>query len=122
MYNGYKRGVYNAYLQKLSPDAQPILVGTERLDPHWFVSPTDGSWHIVSCWLENGRFVQDSYTSEKLDGSLGATMIRKTSLPASADFVGIEEVLVRAAFKGGVSPDGKFAATGYGYAFLAKLE
>ena len=132
VYNVYKRtDDYETYIQKLQPEAPPILFKDGVSDPHWWRHPEDPSLlYVVYQEVPGDNLVYGDFTKKEYlqSGELGSTkrqMVRlffgASSNAASFLRIGFEETIVSLPMKGGLSPDGKFLCTGYDRAFIVEL-
>jgi hypothetical protein len=126
---------YQSYIQRLSPDAKPILIADQASDPHWWVNRSGNNQYYIVYSITNGPYSTEYDFSdpsiEKLGGA-GATMIQKLKgswgdVPSflgglSPDDAEKPNTLINLPFKGGLSPDGHFLCTAYKYAYLLRLK
>jgi hypothetical protein len=136
---------WEAYMQYLSENAEPIKIPrtkdmmSEPAQPHWFSD--DGLkqwaskqmiWASFVVWSEFPAGSQmlnknDLTKSSVQNGSVGRTVVRKfwSHMSAIADIrVDREDENIELApvpMTGGITPDGKFLATGTNPAYLLKL-
>ncbi len=126
---------WESYIQELSEDAEPIKIErtkdmvSDPSQPHWF----EFGGRLFVLWTEftsteGGYFNKiDLNESSAQDGSVGRTVMREIRLTAGApkdifmEWVGGNIELAPIPMIGGRTPDGKFLATGYKYAYLLKL-
>ena len=125
---------WESYIQELSEDAEPIKIErtkdmvSEPSQPHWF----EFGGRLFVLWTEftstEGYYnIVDLKESSAQDGSVGRTVMREIRLTAGApkdifmEWVGGNIELAPIPMIGGRTPDGKFLATGYKYAYLLKL-
>ena len=126
---------WESYIQELSEDAEPIKIErtkdmvSDPSQPHWF----EFGGRLFVLWTEfastgGGYFnIIDLNESSAQDGSVGRTVMREIRLTAGApkdifmEWVGGNIELAPIPMIGGRTPDGKFLATGYKYAYLLKL-
>jgi hypothetical protein len=119
---------YATYIQKLQADALPVLVADRASDPHWWIEPGSGAYHLVYTVTKGDYFTTAEFTDTTLHngGSVGATVRQRIAgSPAgdlSVDAQAKPDTLVRLPFKGGLSRDGKFLCTAYKYAYLMRLK
>ncbi len=108
-----------AYAQRLIPGSEPKLVAAKGAEPHWWFY--GGRTNIV--YSTEGGFT-DGDLAEVTDGSRGKTMVQEVSLaptgPQFVQFSLLEDpwLLLNYPFKGGLSPDGFYASTGYKRAYM----
>jgi hypothetical protein len=146
VYNMYENSTtWEAYMQYLSENAEPIKIPrtkdmmSEPAQPHWFSD--DGLkqwaskqmiWASFVVWSEFPAGSQmlnknDLTKSSVQNGSVGRTVVRKfwSHMSAIADIrVDREDENIELApvpMTGGITPDGKFLATGTNPAYLLKL-
>ena len=124
---------WESYIQELSEDAEPIKIErtkdmvSDPSQPHWF----EFGGRLFVIWAEfksTGYYnTVDLKESSAQDGSVGRTVMREIRLTAGApkdifmEWVGGNIELAPIPMIGGRTPDGKFLATGYKYAYLLKL-
>ncbi len=117
--------VYEAYLQHLSPNSEPVLISSSGSAPHWWVNPSSGSPYIIYTSIPGHYLVTAIPSFENgLNGEHGSTL----RVPVDLDAMGRAQIQSREAetiagfpFKGGLSPDGKYLATGYQFTYMASL-
>ncbi len=122
--------VYSAYAQRLDTLSTPILISENGVAPHWWMHPEFNELYVIYSTI-NGPYLMttDRYTYElEAGGTLGRTYKVKvkaavSDLPSHAGFSieGNPILLIKLPFKGGLSPDGRYLATGYQYTFMAAL-
>jgi hypothetical protein len=133
VYNMYESSTsWEAYVQELSKDAEPIKIErmhekmSEPAQPHWFES--NGLLFVL--WAEfpiGSSMVNDKDLTIADDGSVGYTVMREirllTGVPKviEAKWEGDAFEIAKVPMTGGLSPDGKFLATGTNNAYLLKL-
>jgi hypothetical protein len=130
VFNCIGQGVYESYIQRLDEHAMPILLANNAADPHWWIHPEFKTTHIVYAMINGGYFTIEDYSDPSLsNGLIGSTYkqeirIASSKLPAHASFapVGEPENIASLPFKGGLSHDGKYLCTGYGYGFILSLQ
>ncbi|MEO7776335.1 MAG: hypothetical protein ABIY63_02315 [Fibrobacteria bacterium] len=119
---------YATYMQKLQAGALPILVADRASDPHWWVDPAGGAYHLVYSVTKGDYFTTAEFTDPALqkDGTFGATVRQRLAgSPTTAfslDAGAKPDTLVRLPFKGGLSRDGNFLCTAYKYAYLMRIQ
>ncbi|MBD3315419.1 MAG: hypothetical protein GF344_06500 [Chitinivibrionales bacterium] len=101
-----------AYVQELSPDAEPVLVDENGGEPHWWKDSV-GNVYIVYC---------DELLVENIAEGQGKTYRRPVTLGGSNPTIGSAVELANVAMTGGLSRDGKFLCTGYYDAAFYDLE
>lgn len=119
-----------SYVQELSENSTPVKIETTKgmmsapVQPHWY---KNGESMFVT-WAEfpmGAQFVNknDLKNSSAQDGSAGRTAMREVSLKegSAPKFVGDVITLAPVPMIGGLSPDGKFLATGTNNAYLLQL-
>ena len=129
------KSTWETYIQELSENAEAIKIErtkdmiSEPSQPHWF----EFGGRLFVIWAEfkstdNGYYNNvDLKESSAQDGSVGRTVMREIRLTAGApkdifmEWVGENIELAPIPMIGGRSPDGRFMATGYKYAYLLKL-
>lgn len=116
---------YEAYVQHLSPGSEPMLVSSIGSAPHWWVNPSTGSTYIVYTTIQGNYLVTTLPSFEtRENGTAGYTLRVPVELGSGGNAV-IQsqqtDTLARYPFKGGLSPDGKYLATGYQYTYMASL-
>jgi len=132
-YNLYERlDEYASYVQELKLGSQPVLIAEGAMDPRWWVNPADPSrLSLVYMVLP----VATSYiTKENLQdaslltsGAAGATWMQEVRLSAglplalAVEFVGSARKLVNLPFRAGLSPDGRYLATGTNDGYMMEL-
>jgi hypothetical protein len=113
--------VVSSYVQRLEDGSSPILVSEPGNDPRW--------------WRFNGRDYLLYATPGKLltlepletDTTFGSTMRQEVELaPEGPRYIqfrtaGEATTLLKYPFKGGLSPDGFYACTGYKWAYMFKF-
>ena len=121
---------YSAYIQKLDPRSNAVLIDDNASDPHWWRHPFDSSkLFLIYAKIPDAHIVPQRLEEPSLqeDGSAGQTVKRPVAiyggdLPLHASIeLGDPEILLSLPFKGGLSKKGDFLATGLRYAYLAKL-
>ena len=133
VYNMYESSDnWEAYVQKLSKDAEPVKIErmhekmSEPAQPHWFES--NGLLYVL--WAEfpiGAPMVNDKDLTVADDGSAGYTVMREIRLLTGVPKViemrweGEAFEIAKVPMTGGLSPDGKFLATGTNNAYLLKL-
>lgn len=122
---------YECYLQALKEGSTPILIASGATDPRWWTHPSDSTQnYIIYTRLASDYFVkEDLALPEVANGSAGRTYKQKIKLyspdlpsHASYSLEGSAIELAPLPFKGGLSPDGKFLATGFAHAFMLMLK
>lgn len=112
-----------SYVQRLAPGSAPILLANPGFDPHWWFY--NGSAYVL--YSTTGVVTSEVLDEKVADGSAGRTMRQQVKLaplgPKHIMFskVGEPESLLPYPFKGGLSPDGFYAATGYKYAYMYRF-
>ncbi|MBN1130364.1 MAG: hypothetical protein JXA71_15335 [Chitinispirillaceae bacterium] len=140
VYHCYQRGTetngdaYVSFIQRLTPDAEPVLIAEKASDPHWWVDPNSKVYYIVYSVTQGKYFSGYRYNEPVIEetGVAGTTIkqrLRGSWVDGPAHMGGLEidpdvkpYTLVRLPFKGGLSPDGYFLATAYHYAYLMRLK
>ncbi len=120
---------YSAYAQRLAEGAKPILIAENGSSPHWWVHPEFGDLYVIYTEVNGDFLVTEKYTvGLEEDGNVGATyklQVKASSsdLPGHAQFtkVGSPIKLINLPFKGGLSPDGRYLATGYQFTYMASF-
>jgi hypothetical protein len=102
------------YVQRLSADADPVLVNAEGTEPHWWTD-ADGSLYLI---YSDVFFV----TVGQLGSTEGKTMRTKLTISGSDVTVGATEDIAPYPMNGGLSKDGRYLATGYGDAAIYDLQ
>lgn len=133
--NSAQGAYYRSFIQRLAPDAQPILIADKASDPHWWVDPIDNERsYIVYTVTEGPYFSEYDYTDPLIEqsGSAGATLIQRLKgtwrdVPGFLGTLSPDEgytpyTLIHLPFKGGLSRDGYFLCTAYKYAYLLHLK
>lgn len=121
---------WSSYVQELSESSAPVKLETVKgmmsapVQPHWFKKGES----LFVTWAEfpmGAQFVnKNDLTNPSVQGgSAGRTSMREVSLEAGSapKFVGDVASLAPIPMIGGVSPDGKFLATGTNYAYVLQL-
>ncbi len=114
--------VFESYVQRLGDATPARLVASPAAEPHWFMF--GGRSYIV--YSTQGGFHQEDLMAIP-EGSAGETMLQEVVLSAEGPLylqfalVGEPRVVLRYPFKGGISPDGYYAATGYSRAYLFRF-
>ena len=129
LFNCLRQGSYESYLQRLDQRTSPILLAANAVDPHWWIHPEFMTVNVVYATLKGDYFVKEEYTDPSLsNGAIGTTCkqeirIASGNLPNHASYsaVGRPSLIVNLPFKGGMSADGRFIGTGYGYGFILSL-
>ena len=132
--NSAQGNYYGSYIQRLSPDSNPVLIADKASDPHWWVDRYAADQYYIVYTQTNGPyFTEYDFADPSIAGSgiAGSTVMRrlKGSWQDAPGFIGGLEIddsyspltLVRLPFKGGLSPDGRFLCTAYEYAYLLRL-
>ncbi len=129
VFNFYeKQNDISTWLLPLSGNKEPVEVIPSGVDARWWKN-SSGETYLVWAEIEGDYFVKSEFTSSsEEEAGLGRTLKRKINLgdalgPQHQYFSWGEdtEVLLNLPFKGGLSPNGYFLATGYSNAYLAKL-
>jgi hypothetical protein len=133
--NSTQGGNYRSYIQRLSPDAQPILIADKASDPHWWVDRNNNDqYYIVYTVTPGSYFSESDYSDPSIEqmGNAGATLLQRLKgtwrdVPAflgtlSPDETSLPRTLIKLPFKGGLSRDGYFLCTAYKYGYLLKLK
>ena len=133
--NSAQGAYYNCYLQRLSPDAQPILIAEKASDPHWWVDRNDNDHYYIVYTVTNGSYFSEHDYSDPLieqSGDAGATLIQRLKgtwrdVPGFLGTLTPDEeqapyTLIKLPFKGGLSRDGYFLCTAYKYAYFLHLK
>jgi hypothetical protein len=95
--------IHGAYIQKLDPDAAPVLIDASGTEPHWWVDPSNQVWVVYS-----DRILIGSLTSGN-----GRTYKRKVSLSGNGSALEPAIEIAPYPMNGGLSKDGKYLCTGY---------
>jgi hypothetical protein len=132
--NSTQGNYYSSYIQRLSPDSNPILISDMASDPHWWVDHYNNSeYSIVYTHTIGPYFSEFDFTdvSVGVSGGAGSTILRhlKGTWQDAPGFIGslnlddsyAPDTLVRLPFKGGLSSDGRFLCTAYEYAYIMRL-
>lgn len=133
-YNLFQRlDQYEAYVQKLAPESQPILLMSGAMDPRWWVHPSDPS-RIFLTYIQvpagEGYLIKQDLLDAQVreNGSAGSTWMQElrlnAELPAadlSLEWVGEPRKIVDLPFRGGRSPDGRWLATGTNDGYMMEL-
>lgn len=112
---------YSCYAQRLKA-GEPANLIASGADPHWF---SLGAVDFLVYSTEGGVTPEDLF--EATEGTAGRTMLQEVLLvpggPRYAQFrlEGSPEQLLDRPFKGGLSPDGFYLATGYRWAYMYKF-
>jgi hypothetical protein len=133
--NSAQGAYYRSYIQRLAPDAQPILIDDKASDPHWWVNRSNSDQYYIVYTVTNGPYFSEyDYSDQSIEksGDAGATMIQKLKgswgdVPSflgglSPDEAEKPNTLINLPFKGGLSRDGHFLCTAYKYAYLLRLK
>ena len=122
-----KQTEISTYLLPLVKDKAPLLLAEGAADARWWTN-SKGELHLVYAEIEGDYFIKSSFTAEaETTGELGRTILQEISLgnPEGPQYqwvnFGKQQVLANLPFKGGLSPDGFFLATGYADAQLGRL-
>jgi hypothetical protein len=127
VYNVTDNGLYASYVQKLSPDsadAFAAILSENGGSPHFWKNSSDGSLYAVYC--VPGGFNDADFTLAP-DGSAGHTYMQELGLSESGPaairvrLINPPFIIADWPFKGGITRNGSFLATGYAYAYLYKL-
>ena len=97
---------YGAYIQKLDPDAQPVLVASNGTEPHWWKDSANQVYVIYS----------DQYMVENLVTGVGHTFRQKFSPNGNGSLLGAVDTIAPYPMNGGLSKDGRYLCTGYKHA------
>jgi hypothetical protein len=97
---------YEAYMQKLDENAEPILVAKEGADPHWWTDPADGALYIV--YANTGKVIPSLSTYVG-----GKTFKQKVDLSANGQLSGAPVEIADKPMAGGLSLDGAYLVTAY---------
>jgi hypothetical protein len=130
VFNCIGQGVYESYIQRLDEHAMPILLANNAADPHWWIHPEFKTTYIIYAMIKGDYYTIDDYSDPSLaNGLIGGTYkqeikVASMVLSAHAAFtpVGEPENIATLPFKGGLSRDGKYLCTGYGYGFIMSLK
>jgi hypothetical protein len=131
--NASKGGLYASYIQRLKPDAEPVLIAEGASDPHWWVDPTTGDYYLVYAVTAGDYFTESDFSETTIEsGGIGATLkqhLKGSWVDGPQHMAGLEVdpeakpyTLIRLPFKGGLSRDGYFLSTAYKYAYLMRLK
>jgi hypothetical protein len=133
--NSAQGAYYRSYIQRLSPDARPVLIAEQASDPHWWVDRNNNDQYYVVYTVTDGPYFSEydySDLSIEKSGVAGATILKKLKgswrdgpgfLGAlSPDEASAPYTLVNLPFKGGLSRDGYFLCTAYDFAYLLRLK
>jgi hypothetical protein len=120
--NDYTDG-YRSFIHYLDSAATPVALSSgTAAEPHWYHSPVSGLLYVL--YSTKGHSVSADLT-KVTDGSAGQTLSRRVALNpagrvnnARIELVDEPKLFVNAPMKGGISPDGRFMATGYDNAFM----
>lgn len=96
---------YGAYIQKLDPNAQPVLVASNGTEPHWW-QDQDTTFLIYS-----DKYMVDDISA--LPRNSGHTFRRKVSLSGANPVFGPIDTIAPYPMNGGLSKDGRYLCTGY---------
>jgi hypothetical protein len=132
-----------SYIQKLTPDgsARPIRVGEAGdsvAEPHWWMHPSNGTGFIVysnrgvnlasEIRLEQYLNADGTFKSE-IDGRYGTTYridvdlgMADVGAPRTLVFPRAPVEMIKFPFRGGISKDLQFLATGYQFTYLYRLQ
>ncbi len=97
---------YGAYMQKLDPDAPPVLIAANGTQPHWWTDIAGRVFIIYS----------DQFFASNLVTGIHATYKQQVSCAANGSLTGAAEVIAPYPMNGGVSKDGRYLCTGYAVA------
>ena len=112
------------YLQELKAGSTPIFIGMGA-DPHWY---TEGDRTFIVYSTKGGATGSDlALITDVSDTSAGVTMKLEINLGSRAAHEFFPEgkegkMLVNLPFKGGLSPDGLYLATGYQMGYIYALK
>jgi hypothetical protein len=132
-YNLYERqDLFESYVQELKIGSVPALISATGMDPRWWVSPTDPTRIFIvfmTVPATSGYLVQQDLLDAAVlqSGSAGATWLQEIKLspglPSSLalEIIGAPRKLVNLPFRGGLSPDGRFLATGTNDGYMMEL-
>lgn len=121
---------YETYLQRLAPDARPILFKAGASDPHWWVNTLNSTLYIVYQEVKGDNLVSGDLSDVWYlsSGEKGSTSQQRVELFPDASTASASvlrpsppELLVTLPTKGGRSPDGRYLCTGYERAFIVGL-
>jgi hypothetical protein len=120
---------YHAYMQRLQPGSTPILIADKASDPHWWVDPNQPTQMFIIYTQLTGSYVVQQDLAQK-DIAAGATLKQRLigsskNVPAHmglrVDQSSTPEVISSLPFRGGLSRDGSFLATGYLFGYILQL-
>lgn len=95
--------IQGAYIQRLDPLAEPVLISANGTEPHWWTDSTGQIYIIysnqfISSTLAPGRFF---------------TFRQKVTLAGAGSLAGQADTIAPYPMNGGLSADGRFLCTGY---------
>ena len=95
--------IQGAYIQKLDPPADPVLISAQGTEPHWWTDSSGQKYiiysnQLISSTLTAGRFF---------------TFRQKVSLTDNGSLEGPADTIAPYPMNGGLSADGRFLCTGY---------
>jgi hypothetical protein len=117
----------------MKPDADPILIAEEASDPHWWVDPHTGDYHIIYTITKGDYFTPQEFIASGIESGQSGGRTYKQRLrgawldgPAHMGGMAVDSEippypLVNMPFKGGLSRDGRFLCTAYKYAYILTL-
>ena len=100
-----------AYLQKLDPSSEPVLIAANGTEPHWWKDSSGQLYVLYSNQLMSTTMVKGDY----------ATYRQKVSLDGNGALVGSSEQIAPYAMNGGMSANGRYLCTGYKNAAMYDL-
>jgi hypothetical protein len=106
--------LYGAYIQKLDPDATPVLIDANGTEPHWWVD-TAVSPHQVYVIYSDRALI------DNLSSGNSHTYKRKVSLSGNGSAQDASVAIAPYAMNGGMSKDGNYICTGYQIAAFYNL-
>lgn len=124
---------YASYIQRLSPEAEPILIAEDASDPHWWVDPISDVYYLIYTatfgeYFSSYDFTDTIVTSGRLAGCTLKQPLSGTwkQVPSHIGSLALPDnippdTLIHLPFKGGLSRDGFFLGTAYKYAYIAWL-
>ena len=96
--------IHGAFIQKLDPNAVPVLIDASGTEPHWWVDPADSQVYVI---------YSDQIIITSLAQGVGHTYKRKVSLSGNGSVTGAAVTIAPYPMNGGISKDGVYLCAGY---------
>jgi hypothetical protein len=98
--------IHGAYIQKLDPDAPPVLIDANGTEPHWWVDTTVLPHQVYVIY-------SDLVLNPNLNQGNGHTYKRKVSLSGNGSAQDAAVAIAPYPMNGGMSKDGNYICSGY---------